>query len=84
MVKQVGKDLAPKKFRTKFQPKLLYSQVTKDKNGWVDAKKFLPKNFDLVEMKIDGNRLPGWYQGTSWDGYKFKTGQVVTHWRREE
>lgn len=79
---QVGKEYTKKRDGI-HRPKLTYAKVPNDGNGWVDASQFLPADFDLVTMKIDdANYKSGWFQGRSWDGYKYEPGEVVTHWKR--
>jgi len=78
---QVGKDYSKKKDGIHI-PKLTYAKVPNDGNGWVEAHKYLPANYDLVLMKIGDTYKPGWYQGNSWEGYKYEPGEEVTHWKR--
>ena len=78
---QVGKDYSNKKEGILI-PKLTYAKVPNDGNGWVDVSEYLPDNYDLVLMKIGDTYKNGWYQGNSWDGYRFNEGEEVTHWKR--
>lgn len=77
--RQVGKDYNTKKGQVHI-PKLIYADIP-SADGWVNAKEWLPQNFDLVTMKTKNRYIQGWYQGTRWDGYKYK-GEDVTHWKR--
>ena len=62
--------------------KFSYPSVIMDSNGWADCKDFLPESFDLVKMKIGDTCKMGWFQGSSWDGYKYDNSEEVTHWKR--
>lgn len=62
---------------------LSYRRVEKDKDGWADADKFLPEDFDLVQMKTStGKIFVGWLVGNGWDGLKIKPTDVVVKWRK--
>lgn len=61
-----------------------YKDVNYDINGWADSTKFLPEDFDLVLMKIDGKKtIYGWAIGNSWSGLKYKKGEKVLYWKRK-
>lgn len=57
--------------------------VKYDEDGWVDATKFLPIDYDLMYLKVDGVKgfIRGWYSGTVWDGLKYQEGQKVLYWK---
>ena len=43
----------------------------------------LPHSYDLVNLYLkDGNRISGWFTGSSWDGYRMRPGMVVVGWQR--
>lgn len=69
----------------KTDKKIKYTDVEFDDN-WIDVKKYLPMDFDLVTLRIENhdNPLKGWFTGQSWDGMKFKSGMNVIGWRREK
>jgi len=61
----------------------LYSDVEYDQDGYADASKYLPADFDLVSMKIEGQKpLPGWSHGRSWDGLNLKPGSKIISWKK--
>lgn len=73
--------------RTKKMP-VFYSyikDVIYDIDGWADAKRFLPEDFDLVYLRLKRNRtIPGWINGLSWHGSRLKTNDEVLFWKRKE
>lgn len=78
--KQIGKRYYPTK------KTLTYIDIIKDESawigGWIDPKKYLPHALDICLMKINGKEVHGWWDGTSWRGYRVKKGQVATVWKR--
>lgn len=61
-----------------------YRDVKVDIDGWVDAELFLPGDYDLVYMKIDGKKsVVGWSHGTAWDGLHLKKDQEIRYWKRK-
>jgi hypothetical protein len=39
------------------------------KTSWSCAKKYKPPPYDLLMLELDnGQRVPGWWTGTAWDG----------------
>ena len=61
-----------------------YRDIDFDKDGWVDASKYMPIDYDLVFLKIEGKRsVSGWSSGNGWDGLKFNEASKVTHWKRK-
>jgi hypothetical protein len=61
-----------------------YRNVDYDAEGWADAKKWLPADYDLVYMKIRGKpTIVGWSVGKEWLGLRLKDGDVITSWRRK-
>jgi hypothetical protein len=62
-----------------------YLDVSYDNDGWADAKKYLPCDFDLVLLKRkDGRILKGWSVSNSWDGLRLKKTDEIVQWKREE
>lgn len=58
--------------------------MIKDKDGWVDAKLYLPEPFDLCWLKIAPEKLDfGWHTGTSWDGLRVKNTDNIISWKRK-
>lgn len=59
-----------------------YKQVEYDKEGWADADKFHPVDFDLLYLQIEGSTgtLRGWCSGNAWDGLKYN-GEKVLKWK---
>lgn len=59
--------------------------VIYDIDGWADAKKFLPEDFDLVYMRLKRKRkIPGWINGLSWHGSRLRPNDEVLFWKRKE
>jgi hypothetical protein len=47
----------------------------------VDAKLFLPMAFDLVYMRLERRTIPGWWNGTSWEGMRLNKENCVLYWK---
>ena len=61
-----------------------YSDVEFDEEGWASAAKFLPEDFDLVYLKIEGKKITGgWINGKKWDGARIYPGDKVISWKRK-
>lgn len=62
-----------------------YADCESDFDGWVDCKRFLPADFDLVHMRLKRNRtIPGWVNGSTWEGLRIKPDDEVKYWKRKE
>lgn len=60
-----------------------YTDVEYDADGWVDAKRFMPADFDLCLLKIeDKSSIPGWASGFNWDGLRVKKKDKVLYWKK--
>lgn len=60
-----------------------YHDICKD-DIWVDCQKYLPRNYDLVELKTNmGKIFNGWRNGNKWDGRRMKPKDQITHWKRK-
>lgn len=56
-----------------------------DIDGWVDVDRFLPGDYDLVYLKIEGQRsVIGWIHGTLWDGLRLSPDAKIRYWKRKE
>lgn len=53
-----------------------------DVEGWADASKYLPSEFDLCELKTDIKSDSGWHTGQVWDGLNIKENTKVLYWKR--
>lgn len=64
--------------------KFAYSDVVYDKNGWADAKKFLPLDFDLLFLKIKGKQkiFSGWHNDKHWEGSKINRKDDILFWKK--
>jgi hypothetical protein len=61
-----------------------YKDVHYDIDGWADSNLFLPDDYDLVYMKIEGKKImPGWISATSWNGLRLKPEGKVVYWKRK-
>lgn len=62
-----------------------YKNVFFDEDGWADAKKYVPEDFDLVSVKIKNKKIcSAWVNGKTWDGLKIKREDEVLAWKRQE
>lgn len=73
------------KLHDKGDYRFTYPMVTYDEDGWVDATKFQPVDFDLLYLKIEGIKgtIRGWCSGNNWDGMKWKDSYKVKYWKRD-
>lgn len=69
---------------------LMTYDLLPDPTGWIDATQFVPKEFILKMVRIKRKGiiidqiLIAWWNGSSWDGYKLKEGDVIIEWRCRE
>ncbi len=76
---KVGRDKLDETGKT-----LSYRTVKTDFDGWVDAKHYLPADYDLMYLKIkDKKSSHGWVVGTKWDGLKIEQGDQVLYWKKK-
>jgi len=60
----------------------IYTNVEYDRDGWADAKRFLPADYDLCHLKIQGKKtISGWSTGNKWDGLNLKPQDEVLFWK---
>lgn len=65
--------------------KLAYSTVKSEIDGWVDAKKYLPVDYDLMYLKFKNKKTShGWVVGNKWDGLNINSKDDVLYWKRKE
>ncbi len=59
-----------------------YKHIEYDNEGWADADKFHPIDFDLLYLKLEGviGTIRGWCCGHVWDGLKYN-GEKVLKWK---
>lgn len=57
--------------------------VTKDYDGWVDADRFLPADYDLVLIKGIFKLIVAWHAGHKWDGLQYVPGTTVKYWKKK-
>lgn len=62
-----------------------YKDVDFDLDGWADATKYRPVDFDLVLLQIEGREKPisGWAVGNTWDSVRMKDKDIVLTWKRK-
>jgi len=66
-------------------PSFFYRDVIYDKEGWADASKYLPEDYDLVFLKIEGKDIcHGWSTGQNWDGCNIKRSDNILSWKRKQ
>jgi hypothetical protein len=79
-MKKVGKYVFKDKDKT-----LSYKTVVSDIDGWVDASKYLPADYDLMYLKIKNKPTThGWVFGTKWDGLKVQPDDEVLYWKKKQ
>ena len=66
--------------------KFAYRDVKYDPDKWADANKFLPADFDLVHMKVEGRNkdVSGWIKDQDWEGANFRKEYKVLFWKKYE
>ncbi len=65
------------------KPSFYYTDVFYNEEGWADAKKFLPINYDLVLVKTKDHVVKtGWSNGFGWDGLNLESEDEVLYWKR--
>ena len=62
--------------------RLSYKGVPKDKDGFADAEKFLPMDFDLCILRTLGRTVTGWWTGQNWEGLKITKKTHVVSWKK--
>ena len=61
-----------------------YNDVEFDDEEWADAEKFLPADFDLVIIQVQGKEpICGWSTGSNWDGLFYQPGDKIFRWKRK-
>ena len=83
MMLKVGKDtILP--HGSEISRRVTYKDVHCDIDGWADSSRFMPADFDLVYLKLEGKKsISGWSTGTSWDGLKLNKDDKVLYWKRK-
>lgn len=66
--------------------KYSYKDVVFDKDGWADASMYLPKDYDLVHMKlkrdnVENKILPGWIFCRTWRGLNLRIQDRIIAWK---
>ena len=79
-MRKVDRDFVDKKN----PPKISYRHVRFDEDGWADASKWLPADYDLVFLKLErGPTIAGWAYGNEFLGLKLKDDDKVLYWKRK-
>lgn len=61
-----------------------YRDVDFDDDGWADAKRFLPHDYDLMYLKLkDKGVISGWVAYEEWQGLRLKSNDEVLYWKRQ-
>ncbi len=63
---------------------LWYDDIPYNRDGWADAKKYTPDNFDLVKLDTGKRIVEGWYTGDEWYGLRLKSTEDVILWKKNE
>jgi hypothetical protein len=76
MIKKVGKRYS--------DGELKIAEVPCDKEGWVDASKFLPEDYVMCRLELkNGKRKSGWHSGNKWDGLWLNEVDEILFWKKE-
>lgn len=60
-----------------------YASIPYDKDGYADAMKYCPSNYDLLQMVTDGGRIRmGWWTGNEYYSRKLKPEESVIAWKK--
>lgn len=79
-MKKVGKSLVEETGKV-----LSYRTVKMDIDGWVNAKEYLPDDYDIMYLKIkDRQSTHGWISGNKWDGLRIRPDDEVLYWKRKQ
>lgn len=90
MIQQVGTTYIeleePKQLHGRWYKKrtLRYSDCTSDMDGWINCEEFLPRPYDICDLKTETKILPGWYCGNTFVGLKLKPADKVLYWRKRD
>jgi len=81
---KVGRDTITVMYKGKSKRrKFSYLDIPKSLDGWIDAKQYLPLDFDLVDLKTDTKNLSGWSNGEGWDGIFIRDKDRIKYWKRK-
>ena len=65
--------------------KYTYRHVVPESDGWIDVKKYLPDDFDLVWIKRKhGDPVAGWINDRKWYGFRLKLYDSVVGWKKRK
>ena len=63
-----------------------YPMCEYDHQGFADATKYLPVDFDLCLLECEKDDLKfnvyGWHTGSGWDGFRYN-GEKVLRWKKK-
>jgi hypothetical protein len=64
--------------------KCQYNMFEYDEDGWADASRFLPLDFDLCNVKVKDKpkTYSGWHTANYWDGLNIKKDDVILYWKK--
>jgi len=60
-----------------------YGDIKMDCDGWVDAKEYLPPDFELCLLKTPNRTLAGWHMRNGWDGHRMTKQDEIQYWKRK-
>jgi hypothetical protein len=64
--------------------KISYNDIIIDEDGWTDADKYLPIDFDLVIVKTNKKTYFAWHAFSYWEGLKLPEMSKVLCWKRRD
>jgi len=61
-----------------------YREIPCDPDGWIDASKYLPADFDLCRLMVEGKKrhMTGWVVEGNWFGRRIDSKDKVLFWKR--
>ena len=60
-----------------------YTEAPKDKDGWTNAHLYKPKQYDLVHLAFENDRiLIGWWSGLEWCCRRNIDNSEVMRWKK--
>lgn len=59
-----------------------YIDVIPEKDGWIDAKKYIPKKYDMCFLKTPIRVIKGWHNGLGWDGLRVRDNDSILYWKK--
>ena len=66
-------------------PRIIYSEIPTDLDGWVDPDKYKPVTYDLIYILLaTGKVISGWWNGKEWYSRRMKKEDVIVKWKKQK